>query len=50
MRRVLSVFTNCYGPDGVRAAVRHVRAAGFDHVTAHPVPTGPHTVVMGRAV
>jgi ubiquinone/menaquinone biosynthesis C-methylase UbiE len=25
-------------------------AAGFDHVTAHAVPTGPHTVVMGQAV
>jgi 2-polyprenyl-3-methyl-5-hydroxy-6-metoxy-1,4-benzoquinol methylase len=23
------------------------REAGFAHVTAHPVPTGPHTVVMG---
>ena len=23
------------------------REAGFSHVTAHPVPTGPHTVVMG---
>jgi 2-polyprenyl-3-methyl-5-hydroxy-6-metoxy-1,4-benzoquinol methylase len=26
------------------------RKAGFDRVTAHPVPTGPHTVVMGEAV
>jgi len=25
------------------------RAAAFDHVTSHPVPTGPHTVVMARA-
>ncbi|MBZ5620486.1 MAG: methyltransferase domain-containing protein [Acidobacteriia bacterium] len=25
------------------------RQAGFDRVTAHPVPTGPHTVVMGQA-
>ena len=24
--------------------------AGFAHATAHPVPTGPHTVVMARAV
>ena len=23
--------------------------AGFERVTAHPVPTGPHTVVMGHA-
>jgi ubiquinone/menaquinone biosynthesis C-methylase UbiE len=26
------------------------REAGFEQVTAHPVPTGPHTVVMGIAV
>lgn len=26
------------------------RAAGFDRVSAHPVPTGPHTVVLGHAV
>ena len=26
------------------------RDAGFGHVTAHPVPTGPHTVVTGHAV
>jgi ubiquinone/menaquinone biosynthesis C-methylase UbiE len=25
------------------------REAGFERVTAHPVPTGPHTVVMGIA-
>jgi len=25
------------------------RAAGFADVTGHPVPTGPHTVVVGRA-
>jgi 2-polyprenyl-3-methyl-5-hydroxy-6-metoxy-1,4-benzoquinol methylase len=25
-------------------------AAGFTDVTGHPVPTGPHTVVVGRAV
>jgi len=24
--------------------------SGFDRVSAHPVPTGPHTVVTGRAV
>ena len=24
------------------------RAAGFSNVTAHPVPTGPHTVVVGH--
>lgn len=26
------------------------RAAGFADVVGHPVPTGPHTVVVGRAV
>lgn len=26
------------------------RAAGFEDVVGHPVPTGPHTVVVGRAV
>jgi len=26
------------------------RAAGFDDVAGHPVPTGPHTVVVGHAV
>lgn len=25
------------------------REAGFDQVTGHPVPTGPHTVVVGHA-
>jgi 2-polyprenyl-3-methyl-5-hydroxy-6-metoxy-1,4-benzoquinol methylase len=25
------------------------RQAGFSNITAHPVPTGPHTVVMGEA-
>ena len=25
------------------------RAAGFDEIAGHPVPTGPHTVVVGRA-
>jgi len=24
------------------------RGAGFDEVTAHPVPSGPHTVVVGH--
>ena len=32
MTRTLSVFTNCFGADGVRAAVEHVREAGFDHL------------------
>ncbi len=32
MRRILSCFTNCYGPSGVRAAVERVRAAGIDHL------------------
>jgi 2-polyprenyl-3-methyl-5-hydroxy-6-metoxy-1,4-benzoquinol methylase len=26
------------------------RAAGFTDIAGHPVPTGPHTVVLGRAV
>jgi 2-polyprenyl-3-methyl-5-hydroxy-6-metoxy-1,4-benzoquinol methylase len=26
------------------------REAGFGDITGHPVPTGPHTVVVGRAV
>jgi len=26
------------------------RASGFDDVAGHPVPTGPHTVVVGHAV
>jgi hypothetical protein len=25
------------------------RSAGFTDVTGHPVPTGPHTIVVGRA-
>ena len=25
------------------------RDAGFDGITAHPIPRAPHTVVMGRA-
>ncbi|MDB5349829.1 MAG: sugar phosphate isomerase/epimerase [Planctomycetota bacterium] len=32
MRRILSVFTNCFGPDGVRAAAERVKEAGFDHL------------------
>jgi hypothetical protein len=24
------------------------QAAGFDRVAGHPVPTGPHTVVIGH--
>ena len=26
------------------------REAGFDRINAHPVPTGPHTIVVGLAV
>ena len=26
------------------------RAAGFADIAGHPVPTGPHTVVVGHAV
>ena len=25
------------------------REAGFERISAHPVPTGPHTVVLGHA-
>ncbi len=32
MTRVMGVFTNCFGADGVRAAVENVRVAGFDHL------------------
>ena len=32
MTHTISCFTNCYGPDGVRAAVEQVRAAGIDHL------------------
>ena len=32
MARILSCFTNCYGPDGVRAAARKIREAGIDHL------------------
>ena len=32
MKRNLSVFTNCFGADGVRAAAEHLRETGFDHL------------------
>jgi inosose dehydratase len=32
MNRLLSCFTNCYGPEGVRAAVANIRAAGIEHL------------------
>jgi inosose dehydratase len=32
MAHVLSCFTNCYGPSGVRAAVSLIRDAGIDHL------------------
>ncbi len=32
MTRIMSVFTNCFGAEGVRAAAEHVREAGFDHL------------------
>lgn len=32
MRRLVSCFTNAYGPSGVRAAVENIRAAGIDHL------------------
>src|SRR5215210_3375570 len=32
MQRILSCYTNNYGPAGVRAAVEHVRSAGIDHL------------------
>lgn len=32
MTRTVGVFTNCYGPSGVRAAVENVREAGLDHL------------------
>ena len=32
MPRLVSCFTNCYGPSGVRAAVERVREAGIDHL------------------
>jgi L-ribulose-5-phosphate 3-epimerase len=30
--RILSCFTNCYGPAGVRAAVERIRQAGISHL------------------
>src|SRR3954451_1144618 len=32
MQRILSCFTNCYGPSGVWTAVERIRAAGIDHL------------------
>lgn len=32
MMRLLSCFTNCYGPAGIRAAAENIRAAGLDHL------------------
>ncbi|WP_165063860.1 sugar phosphate isomerase/epimerase family protein [Paludisphaera rhizosphaerae] len=32
MARILSCFTNCYGPDGVRTAARMIREAGINHL------------------
>lgn len=32
MNRIVSCFTNCYGPSGVRAAVERIRAAGIEHL------------------
>jgi len=32
MSRVLSCFSNCYGPSGVWTAVENIRAAGIDHL------------------
>jgi inosose dehydratase len=32
MPRILSCFTNCYGPDGVWTAVERIRAADVDHL------------------
>jgi inosose dehydratase len=32
MERIISCFTNSYGPAGVRAAVERIRAAGIDHL------------------
>jgi 2-polyprenyl-3-methyl-5-hydroxy-6-metoxy-1,4-benzoquinol methylase len=33
----------------LRELERMYRAAGFTNIVGHPVPTGPHTVVVGRA-
>lgn len=32
MKRILSCYTNCYGPPGVRSAVEHLPEAGLHHV------------------
>jgi L-ribulose-5-phosphate 3-epimerase len=32
MKRIVSCFTNSYGPAGVRTAVENIRAAGLDHL------------------
>ncbi len=32
LNRIMSCFTNCYGPSGVRAAVEHIRSAGISHL------------------
>ncbi len=32
MNRIISCFTNSYGPSGVRAAVERIRDAGIDHL------------------
>jgi L-ribulose-5-phosphate 3-epimerase len=32
MNRIISCFTNSYGPSGVRAAVERVRSAGIEHL------------------
>lgn len=32
MRRIVSCFTNSFGPSGVRAAVENIRATGIDHL------------------
>jgi L-ribulose-5-phosphate 3-epimerase len=32
MKRIVSCFTNCYGPAGVRTAAERIREAGIDHL------------------
>lgn len=32
MKHLLSCYTNCFGPDGVREAARRVRGAGIEHL------------------
>ncbi len=32
MRRIVSCFTNCFGPSGVRAAVERIEETGIDHL------------------